>query len=141
MYWMNAQSSGGDLSQKEGFVLLRKRSKFSNPDPTIKISRTGRFTFNEAAYEALGRPERIEFYFHPDKDQIAIGSVGESTENSYRVRHPAASRWTVTAKSLVQELRLNPKVAKAIDARLEKRLLVADLAGVRSAHEAEVLPK
>jgi hypothetical protein len=133
--------AGSGPEPTDGFILVRKtRSKSHTLEPTIKISRTGRITFNEAAFESLGKPDRVQFYFNPDTDQIAIVSTVESTEHSYKVRHPAPSRWTVTAKNLVRELKLNPKFAKGVDATVEQGRLVAKLADIRNAHEADKVP-
>jgi hypothetical protein len=118
-----------------GWVQITKAGA-SALTPSIKVSRTGRITLNEAAYSAIGRPQKVLLYFNKETDQVAIAPADADANHSFSVRQFGATRFAFAARQMINQLELRPVKAKSIPARLEDDKLVADLEAVRSAPQA-----
>ena len=80
-----------------GWVQITKAGA-SALTPSIKVSRTGRITLNEAAFSAIGRPQKVLLYFNKETDQVAIAPADTDANHSFSVagaRHGSPLRATV----------------------------------------------
>ena len=123
------------VAARMGWVQITKAGT-SALTPSIKISRYGRITLNDAAYTAIGRPEKILLFFNRETDQVAIAPADTDANDFFRVRQFGGTRFAIAARQVINQLELRPAKAKSVPVRLEGERLVADLEAVRSAPQA-----
>jgi len=84
----------------EGFELFTRRSTPTVKHPQITIQRRGTFSLNEAAFEALGRPQAVELLYNKARNVIALRGAGTDVKHSYPVRkQPNAHSYLFTGKA------------------------------------------
>jgi hypothetical protein len=53
--------------------------------PRVTLSRYKRLTMNQAAWEALGRPEAVRFFYDPENKRIGVAGVSPESNFAFMV--------------------------------------------------------
>lgn len=97
--------------------------------PTIAVQAQGRIALNQAAYEALSRPSRVELLFDAEHRRIGLRSVPDETQHAYRVTQPEpGGRWVVVALAFSRHYSIKGSRNDVYDATLEDGVLAATMA-------------
>lgn len=96
--------------------------------PWVTRSKSGYFTFNPAAYEALGAPEAVEYLYSPSTKILGFRPADPESLHSYPVYNQGNSRnYQSSAGAFNRHYGLEPKRALRYQAELIGDTLYIDL--------------
>lgn len=82
------------------FEVFTGRSVPVVKEPRVSLQSRGNFSFNQAAYEAIGSPETIEFLYDPGEKIIGLRAVDPAVPHAYPVRKQAnASSYVLAGRA------------------------------------------
>ena len=92
--------------------------------PVVGVHKGGRFSLNQAAYEALGQPALVELLFDESTVRMGMRAAGDEDRHAYSLKQPAGtSRYYITATSFARHYGINPDKTYERDAVLEGDVL------------------
>jgi hypothetical protein len=111
------------------FVVFQKRMVPLGQKPFVTIQKTGIFSLNQTAFQALGQPAAVEFLYDHKERVVGLRSVDANTEHAFAVTPVAkgANNFTVSGKSFVRYVGLDTSKAVRRTAYLEDAILCIDL--------------
>ena len=70
-----------------------RRRRSGSSEPRVALYRGATFNLNQAAYEALGSPARVVFYYIPESQEIGIrgARTGDTEAEAYPLQNPKSS--------------------------------------------------
>lgn len=106
-------------------------SRHSRPKlskPLVTIQRKGTFTLNQAAFEALGKPEAIVLQMDPKENLMAFRVAEANDINAYRLR-PAntGSTYLVSGKAFCDFYGIPMDQTRGYGAEMMGKVLAVDL--------------
>jgi hypothetical protein len=67
------------------FEVFDQKRRQTAKTPLITLQARGAFSFNEAAYEAMGRPQRIELLFAPEERIVGFRPTNGDVPHAYPI--------------------------------------------------------
>lgn len=113
-----------------GFVKYDRSAQPATTVPTITVQRSGSLGISRAAYQLIGSPEAVEFFWDADRHMVGVGPAAKDALGSYPVRlNGAAERGpvTVSAVAFTKHIGLELKEAYRWVVTLEDDMLVFDV--------------
>lgn len=115
-----------------GFVKYDKSSQPATTVPTITVQRSGSLGISRAAYQLIGSPEAVEFFWDADRHMIGVGPASKDALGSYPVRPNGTGTSqrgpvTVSAVAFTKHIGLELKEAYRWVVELEEGMLVFDV--------------
>jgi hypothetical protein len=101
----------------------------STQDPAVTIQKRGALSLNNAAFEALDSPERVELLFDREEKLIGLLKAAKASPNAYLVRAVGKNGAThvISGKSFLTYYGIPLDVARRWIAEKRDDLLVIDL--------------
>ena len=97
-------------------------------EPLVTLQRSGGFALNQAAYEALGEPKRIELLYDRDERIIGFRPTEDAQAHTYPVSQANASHYyTFSGHAFRTHYGLDERDTGRFRARLIDGLLTVDL--------------
>ncbi len=111
-----------------GWTLFDRKSQPKTREPRITLQASGNFSFNEAAYEALGRPEFVEMLYHEGKQLIGFRAATKKSAHAYPIGPQANSRtFQTSGRAFCSAFGIETGTARRFAPTVESDLLVVDL--------------
>jgi hypothetical protein len=98
-------------------------------DLLITLQKLGRaFTFNHAAYEALGEPDALELYFDKGRNVIGFHPANPETKHAYVVRKAhGAKSYFISARSFITRFGIDAEITRRYRGQKIGNVLAVDL--------------
>lgn len=98
--------------------------------PLVTVQKDGLFSLNEAAYKAMGEPERVEIFYDPDEFIIAFVATTESNPAGYPPRkQPTGATWYIAGQKFTRHYGIDTSVARRYVVEVEDKVLFVNLKG------------
>ncbi len=111
------------------FEVFDKRRMRQPSACRVTIQKRGVFTFNHAAYTALGHPEAVVLLFDEGHQRVGLQAAELSRPAAYPVRHNQKKTTHMVSGGLfTQHYRIPADRARTFRARMEGDILCFDLA-------------
>ena len=111
-----------------GWTLFDRKSQPKTREPRITLQASGNFSFNEVAYEALGRPEFVEMLYHEGEKLIGFRAATEKSAHAYPIGAQANSRtFQTSGRAFCSAFGIETGTARRFAPKAEGELLVVDL--------------
>jgi len=111
------------------FETFNKRQATSSKTPMVTIQMRGGFSFNKAAYDALGSPEAVELLY--DREAKRIGFRASEPENPLAYPVKSQGRNTtgkqVAGQAFAKYYDIDVSVARRYAVDMQDDILVVDL--------------
>ena len=109
--------------------VFRRRSHGSGREPQVTIQRGGMFSYNQAAFEAMGSPEAVELLFSPRQKLVAFRGVEAGAVDGYQVRKgKGQTGYLVSGSAFLKYNGVRSEAAMRFQADVVDGLLVIRLA-------------
>lgn len=114
-----------------GFEVFDKRAAGASKHPYVTMQRKGPFSFNQAAFELMGKPEAVELLYDRDTERVAFRPVAPGRPRAFPVRAQGKNSITymVAGQSFAKHYELDTSVARRYAPEWEDDILVLDLRG------------
>jgi hypothetical protein len=111
------------------FVVFQKRMVRLDQKPFVTIQKTGIFSLNQTAVQALGQPAAVELLYDYEERVVGLRSVEPNTEHAFAVTpvSKGSNNFIVSGKSFVRHIGLDTSNAVRRTAYLEDAILCIDL--------------
>jgi hypothetical protein len=115
-----------------GFVKYDKTAQPATTVPTITVQRSGSLGISRAAYQLIGSPDAVEFFWDADRKMVGVGPSTRDALGSYPIRHSGpdnSERGPVAASALAftKHIGLDLTEAQRWVVELEDGMLVFDV--------------
>ncbi|HXW35996.1 MAG TPA: hypothetical protein VEJ87_15585 [Acidimicrobiales bacterium] len=114
------------------FEVFTRRRGTIQKSPTMTLQIRGGMGFNQAAYEALGKPEAVELLYAKKERIIGVRATEPGQPHAYPVRAPDQKRdsgFLVGGRSFTNYYDIDTSVARRYPAYMEGGILCVDLNG------------
>lgn len=109
-------------------VFTERNARKVIPEPLVTLHRTGGFALNRAAYEALGKPERIELLYDREERIIGFRLDEDAQAHTYPVSQANDSQYyTFSGHAFRNYYDLGERDTGRFRARLIDGILTVDL--------------
>jgi hypothetical protein len=96
--------------------------------PIVAVHKAGRFSMNQAAYDALGQPTHVELLFDEAASRMGLRAATSEDPHAYTLKQPAGtSRYYITATSFARHYGISPSKTYERDATPEGGVLAIDV--------------
>lgn len=114
-----------------GFEVFDKRAAGASKHPYVTIQRNGPFSFNQAAFELMGKPEAVELLYDKDTERVAFRPVAPDRPRAFPVRAQGKNSVThvVAGQSFARHYELDVRTARRYAPVMEDGMLILDLRG------------
>lgn len=112
------------------FEVFTKRRGMIGKEPAMTLQASGGMGFNEAAFEALGKPKAVELLFDRTAQIIGVRRADPAKPHAYPVRPPSERRdkgFLVSGRAFVKFYDIEVGVARRWKAYMEGDTLCVDL--------------
>jgi hypothetical protein len=126
---MGMESHEGDSRvSNSGWTLFDRKSQPKTREPRITLQASGNFSFNEAAYNALGRPEFIEMLYHEGKQLIGFRAASEKSAHAYPIAPQANARtFQTSGRAFCAAFGIETGTARRFAPEVDGEIVVIDL--------------
>lgn len=98
--------------------------------PLVTIQKDGLFSLNEAAFKAMGEPERVEIFYDPNESIIAFAPTIDSNLSGYPLRRQATgATWLISGQKFTRHYSIDTAVARRYQVDVDDKILFVDLQG------------
>jgi hypothetical protein len=116
------------LADNNEWVLFDRRAQPKTRKPRVTLQAAGTFSMNEAAYDALGRPEHVEMLYNEKKKLVGFRATGEESAHSYPIKPQVNARTFQTGgRAFCSAFGIDTGTARRFAAKLQDDVLVIDL--------------
>jgi hypothetical protein len=96
----------------------------------VTIQSKGPLSLNRAAFEALGRPEKVALLYDPEERIVGLEKVAADSLDAYPVRAQAGNNWLVAGQAFTKFYGIDTSIARRFKAEvIEGGILAFDLKG------------
>lgn len=111
-----------------GWTLFDRKAQPKTREPRVTLQASGNFSFNEAAYDALGRPEFVEMLYHEQEQLIGFRAATEKSAHAYPIGPQANSRtFQTSGRAFCTAFGIETGAARRFAPKVEDELLVVNL--------------
>lgn len=101
--------------------------------PFVTIQKNGLFALNEAAFKAMGAPERVEIFYDSNESIIAFAPTIDNNLSGYPPRRQATgATWLISGQKFTRHYGIDTAVARRYVVEVEDKVLFVDLKGPRT---------
>lgn len=111
------------------FEVFDKRAATATKSPMVTIQKGGMFSWNKAAYEAIGSPEAVQLLYDKEEKLIGFRPVESTNPRAFFVRPQGknAATFTVAGRSFTQHYGIDTDTALRYAVEAQDDTLVLDL--------------
>lgn len=115
------------LADFEEFKGYRRRN--DQASPVITIHKTGSFSLNETAYNAIGRPKFVTLLKHKDFPIFGIQPADSLTETSIAIKQTGnlSKSYSIQNRTFSTYHQINTDYTKRYKASIQEGILLVDL--------------
>ena len=100
----------------------------SRKQPRVAIQTRGNMSLNEAAFEALGKPEKVILLFDKDTNAVGLKATEEKVRYAFPIRRQSGSKsYLIGSASFCQHYGIDTSITKAFEPVLEEGILVFEI--------------
>ncbi len=110
------------------FEVFKGRDSRAGTEPLVTMQRGGIYSLNQAAHEALGRPEFVELLFDRNDRVMGFRNVPRGVTHAYKVRGQAnSSSFLVTGRAFNQYFGITVDKARRYPVTMIDDVMAVDL--------------
>jgi hypothetical protein len=95
------------------FETFKRQRARPNESPYVTIQRRGTFSFNRAAFSALGEPKAVELLFDREEQLIGVRRVDPTVEHAYIVRPlNRGATWLISGTAFANYYEIDTSVSR-----------------------------
>lgn len=105
-----------------------RKSKPRVTQPLVTLQAAGTFSMNEAAYEALGRPEQVDLLYSEEERLIGFRAADDTSPHSYPISpQPNGRTYQTGGKAFCSYFGIETGTARRFAAKMIDDVLSIDL--------------